>query len=117
MAENGWVRVASADDLKPGHIAQVFVDEEPVALACVDGEFLATHDICSHEYAEMHDGWIEGDEIECPLHGSRFSMRTGQVRNLPATQPIDVYEVKVDGGDVYVRAPHSRGSSPDNPPV
>ena len=100
-----WVRVATAADLKEGHITSVEVDGEPVCLGNVGGEYLAIHDVCSHEYVELHEGWLEGDEVECPQHGSRFSMRTGAVRGLPATRPVPAYEVKVEGGEVYVRGP------------
>ena len=100
-----WVRVAGTGDLKPGQITRVEVDDEPVCLANVEGEFLAIHDVCSHEYVELHEGWLEGEEVECPQHGSRFSMRTGAVRGLPATRPVPAYETKVEGGDVYVRGP------------
>lgn len=100
---SGWTRVASVDDVAPGEVRQVLVDEEPVCLAHVDGEFLATSDICSHEYVLLSGGWLEKDEIECPQHGSKFNMRTGEVINLPATQPIPVYDVKVEGPDIFVR--------------
>ena len=100
-----WVRVGAVDDIKPGDVIQVEVDDEPVVVANTGSEFLATTDICSHEYVLLHDGWLEGETIECPQHGSKFDMRTGEVLNPPATQPILVYEVKVDGTDVYVRGP------------
>ncbi len=98
-----WVRVARVEDVKPGSVIQVEVDGEPVALANTGEEFLATTDICSHDYVLLHDGWLEDDEIECPQHGSRFNMRTGKVLNPPATQPIVAYQTKVEGRDVYVR--------------
>ena len=100
-----WTRVASTSDLKPGRMIQVTVDDEPVCLArTAVAEFLATSDICSHEYVLLHDGFLEGDEVECPEHGSMFSMRTGEVLNLPATQPIGAYDVKVEGEDIYLKA-------------
>lgn len=98
-----WTKVADAADLKPGDVKQVHAGEEPLCLANVEGEFLATTDICSHEYVSLSEGWLEDDEIECPQHGSKFSMRTGEVRNAPATQPITVYDVKVESDEVYVR--------------
>jgi 3-phenylpropionate/trans-cinnamate dioxygenase ferredoxin subunit len=100
-----WIRVASVSDVKPGNVIQVEVDDEPVALANTGDEFLATSDICSHEYVELSQGWVEGDEIECPQHGSMFNMRTGEVLNPPATQPIPTYEVRVEGQDVYLKGP------------
>ena len=102
---SGWVKVATVGDVKPGEIARVEVGGEPVCLGNVGGEMLAICDICSHEYVELHEGWLEGDEVECPQHGSRFSMRTGAVRGLPATRPVPAYEVKVEGEDVYLRGP------------
>lgn len=98
-----WTRAASVQDVKPGEVIQVTVGDELVVLGNVDGEFLAVSDVCSHEFVLLHDGWLEGDTIECPQHGSKFSMRTGEVRNLPATQPIPVYEVRVEGDDVFLR--------------
>jgi 3-phenylpropionate/trans-cinnamate dioxygenase ferredoxin subunit len=98
-----WERVGAVGDVKPGQVVQVTAGGEPVALGNVDGELLAIGDICSHEYVELHGGWLEGDEIECPQHGSKFSMRTGAPRGLPATRPVPAYEVKVEDGDIYVR--------------
>lgn len=98
-----WTRVANIDDLKPGDVTQVHLGDEPLCLANVEGEFLATSDICSHEYVNLSEGWLEGDEIECPQHGSMFSMRTGEVRNPPATQPIAVYDVKVESNEIFVK--------------
>ncbi len=101
-----WTRVAAAGDLKPGDVKQVHAGGDPLCLANVEGEFLATTDICSHEYVNLSEGWLENDEIECPQHGSKFSMRTGQVLNAPATQPIAVYEVRVEDDAIYVRPRH-----------
>lgn len=100
-----WVRVASVDDIKPGQVVQVTLGREPLCLGNVDGQLLAIHDICSHEYVELHEGWLEGDCVECPQHGSRFSMRTGEPSGFPATKPVPAYEVNVVGNDVYVRGP------------
>lgn len=98
-----WVRVAAEGDVKPGSVIQVEVDGEPVALANTGDELLATSNVCSHDYVMLHEGWLEGDELECPQHGSKFNMRTGKVLGPPATQPIAPYEVKVEGHEVYAR--------------
>lgn len=67
-----------------------------------DGIF-ATENSCSHEYSELSEGMIIGEDVYCPKHGSRFDIRTGAVRDLPATRPVKTYEVKVEDGIVYVR--------------
>lgn len=95
-------------DIKAGAVKQVEYMQEPIALANVDGEFLAVSDICSHEYVLLSEGWLEDDEIECPQHGSKFSMRTGEVRNLPATQPVPAFEVKVEQDEIFIRGPKAR---------
>ncbi len=100
-----WVRVAEVSDVKPGGVIQVHVDDEPVALANVEGELLAVGDICSHEYFLLSDGWVEGDQIECSKHGSMFDLRTGEAKNLPAIHPVPVYEVKVEGDEVFLKGP------------
>lgn len=103
-----WVKVTTVDAVKAGTVVQVEVEGEPVCLANTGEEFLATSDICSHDYVELHDGWLEDDEIECPQHGSRFNMRSGKVLNPPATQSIAPYETKVEGQNVFVRGPMER---------
>jgi len=105
VGSDDWVRVGSAGDVKPGQVTRVVVGKDPVCLGNVDGELLAINDICSHEYVELHEGWLEGEEVECPQHGSKFSMRTGAVRGLPAIRPVPAYEVKIEDGDIYVRGP------------
>ncbi|MGH9195177.1 MAG: non-heme iron oxygenase ferredoxin subunit [Acidimicrobiia bacterium] len=105
MSDDNWTRVASASDVKPGNVIMVTLGDDPIALAHVDDELLAIGDVCSHEYVLLHDGFVDGDEIECPEHGSKFSLRTGAVRGLPATQPVAAYEVKVEGDDVFLRGP------------
>ena len=102
-APDGWTRVASVKDVPAGEPVGVMVGNEPVVLASVDGELLAASDVCTHEYVLMHDGWLEGELIECPQHGSQFDLRTGKPCALPATQPLPLYEVRVEGDDVYVR--------------
>ena len=99
----GWTRVASAGDLAPGELRGVQVDGEPVVLANVEGDLLAASAVCTHEYVLMHEGWLDGELLECPEHGSQFDLRTGRACGLPATKPLPLYEVRVEGDDVYVR--------------
>jgi 3-phenylpropionate/trans-cinnamate dioxygenase ferredoxin subunit len=100
---DGWVRVAAVSDVPDGEPLGVEAGKEPVLLARVDGDILAVSNVCTHEYVLMDEGWLEGDRIECPQHGSQFDLRTGKACSLPATQPLPVYDVRVDGDDVYVK--------------
>lgn len=67
-----------------------------------DGEFHAVSDICSHGQVSLSDGEIVDDTIECWLHGSSFDLRTGEPLALPATRPIPVYPLTIDGERVLV---------------
>lgn len=90
-------------DLDPGE-SMTLPGEAKVALhRSEDGEFFATADSCSHEEWSLgEDSDIEGDEVVCPLHMARFSLRTGAALCFPATIALQTYAVEVDGEDVYV---------------
>jgi 3-phenylpropionate/trans-cinnamate dioxygenase ferredoxin subunit len=96
-------RVCSVSDVPTDGAIHVDVDGTPVAVvnAC-DGEFFAIHDVCSHADVPLSEGDIEGCTLECWLHGSRFDLRTGEPTGLPATAPVPVYAVKIEGDDVLV---------------
>jgi 3-phenylpropionate/trans-cinnamate dioxygenase ferredoxin component len=79
-----------------------------------DGELFAIDDTCTHQDASLADGWLEGDEIECPLHASRFSLRTGHVDAPPAKRPVRTHEVIV-GADGMINVIPS-DASPNLPP-
>ena len=67
-----------------------------------DDEFFAVDDTCTHQDASLADGWLEGCQVECPLHASRFDLRTGAVDALPAKTPIRTHTVSLIGDDVFV---------------
>jgi nitrite reductase/ring-hydroxylating ferredoxin subunit len=99
--ERRWYLVAKTSDLNPGEVMYVEVGSDPVALINLEGEYFALSDICTHEEASLSDGEIYGDEIECPLHGGAFEIRTGLPANFPVVVPVETYEVKVEGDDVF----------------
>ena len=69
------------------------------------GEYHATDNICTHEYAQLSDGWLEDGCIECPLHAARFDVRTGKALCAPAEQDLDVFETRVEGDDLLLKMP------------
>jgi nitrite reductase/ring-hydroxylating ferredoxin subunit len=75
---------------------------DPIAVFNVDGEFYAIDDTCTHQDASLADGWLEGCQIECPLHASSFDLRTGAVSGPPAKVPVRTHGVVVRDGVVYV---------------
>ncbi len=101
MADH-FVTVAKADFLQPGELMYVEVDDEPVCLINLDGELHAINDYCTHEDASLSDGTIDGDEIECPLHGGSFNIRTGDPTSFPVALATEKYSVRIVGDDVQV---------------
>jgi len=82
----------------------------PVAVVRAGGEVFALHDVCSHEEVPLSEGEIYDCTVECWLHGSCFDLRTGDPTGPPATVPVPVYPVKIEGDDVYVALPASQTS-------
>ena len=104
MPEAGWTRVASVSDVAEGQMHAVRVGEREIALYHLpDGTFHATDNICSHEYAQLTDGWLENGCVECPLHAARFDVKSDKALCAPAETDLDVFEIKVDGGDLLVK--------------
>jgi 3-phenylpropionate/trans-cinnamate dioxygenase ferredoxin subunit len=105
MAER--VRVAAVDDLQPGSAKRVDVEGHRLCLVRIADDFYAIGDECSHADYPLSEGevWPDECEIECPQHGSTFSLTTGEPQSLPATRPVPAYAVHVDGRDVFVELP------------
>ena len=95
------IRVCPLAELPPGEATRV-VAHVPVAVFNADGELFAIDDTCTHQDASLSEGWLEGCLIECPLHASRFDLRTGRVDAPPAKRPVRTHRVDVVDGTVYV---------------
>ncbi len=98
-----WHRVASLDELEDREPFPVDLEGEEIAIILMDGEVYAINNVCTHEYACLSDGYIEEDRIVCQLHLAEFHIPTGKVVEEPADGPLEVYQVALDGNDVYVQ--------------
>ena len=101
MAE--WVNVAPAEELTPGSWQTVDVDGTQIAVFNVNGEYYAIEDVCTHDGGILSGGTVEGDEVECPRHGARFSITSGEALSPPAYDPVPTFPVRVEQGMVQVR--------------
>lgn len=99
---SNFVKVASVDDIPNGEALQVETNGLTLAIVRANGDVYCVQDVCTHEQAFLSEGFCEGHEIECPLHGSIFDVRTGEVKSLPATEPLKTYPVKIEDGSVLV---------------
>jgi len=96
-------RICSLSELVQDEARRFEVDG--VAIAVVldsNGEVHAIGDTCTHGDISLSEGFVDGDTLECWAHGSAFSLRTGKPLNLPAYEPVPVFQVTIDGDDVYV---------------
>jgi nitrite reductase/ring-hydroxylating ferredoxin subunit len=89
-------------EVADGAIVGVDIDGRRLCVARVDGTVFAVDTRCSHAAADLHDGELEGFEVECPWHGARFDIRTGEVVLGPARRPVRTYPVRMSGDGVEV---------------
>ena len=99
-----FVKVASASDIPPGEMLIVEVGDEEIAIANLDGDFVAFQNACTHRAGPLGEGILTGDVVECPFHGGQFNVRTGACVAPPPTEPLKTYAVQVDAGDISVSA-------------
>lgn len=101
------VRVCSAGDVKAGTAVRFEVAGQPLCVVRIEEHWYVIGDRCSHGNYSLSEGEVSEDdrEIECPKHGSIFSLGTGEPQSLPATKPVPVYMVRIDGDDVIVTLP------------
>lgn len=102
MAEN-WFDAAAVADVPEGDVIGVRVGGKEIALYEVEGEVFATDNICTHGHARMSDGFLEGREIECPLHQGKFDVCSGQALCAPLTENIKTYAVRIENMRVMLK--------------
>jgi 3-phenylpropionate/trans-cinnamate dioxygenase ferredoxin component len=97
-------RVCAVGDLSDGGAARFLVDGQPVAVVRLGDDWYAIGDTCTHQKISLAEGEVhpESREIECWKHGSCFSLETGRPSSLPATRPVPIFTVSVQGDDVLV---------------
>lgn len=89
-------------DIPSGHCRQVIIDDDPIAVFNLNGEFYAIADVCSHAHAYLSEGQILDCKVVCPLHGAEFDIKTGKALKMPAVAPVQTYPVRVDGDDLVL---------------
>lgn len=104
------VVLARVDDVPEDDVIGVIVRGVPIAIYSVGGAFHASDDICNHGQARLSEGFLDGDVIECPLHGGCFNVVSGAPCAPPVTEDMKVYDVVVDNGEIILRDPAQLGS-------
>src|SRR5919112_1478253 len=112
LSEEDFVKVADTNDIQPSQMKEVEVNGQNICVVNVEGKYYAIGSICTHGGGPLADGTLEGYEVECPWHNSKFDVRTGEVTSPPANEPEPSYEVKVDGNDILIKRQSKSKSSP-----
>jgi naphthalene 1,2-dioxygenase ferredoxin component len=102
MSNTEWLEAAAVDDVPEDDVIGIIVAGRDMALYNAGGEIFATDNICTHGHARLCEGFLDGHEIECPLHQGKFDVRTGQPTCAPVTEAIRSYPVKIEGGRVFL---------------
>jgi nitrite reductase/ring-hydroxylating ferredoxin subunit len=97
-----WVKVANVGEVAEAEANSFTVGTRVIAVANLGGDLHAFDDLCSHQQCSLSEGDIDDTMIECPCHGSRFDITTGEAVGGPATDPLDVFKVREQDGELQV---------------
>jgi len=97
-----WIQAAKIGDLPEGQVRVVEAKGRRLALSHTKDGYYAVEDLCTHDNGPLGEGTLWEEEIECPRHGARFNVKTGQAVTLPAILPVKTFPVKVTGGEIFV---------------
>ncbi len=97
-----WINVAPVSELSEGGRKVVFTDIGPIAVFNLAGKLFAIEDVCTHDGGELASGTLDGDQIICPRHGSRFCIRTGKVLSPPAYEDVETFPTRIENEIIQV---------------
>jgi|SRR3989344_649326 len=96
-------KIGNKNEIENGSMKTFTVNGKQIAIANIDDQFFAIDDVCSHAECSLGEGFLDGNTVICPCHGSTFDVSNGKVLSLPATQNVGSYPVKVEGDDILVQ--------------
>jgi 3-phenylpropionate/trans-cinnamate dioxygenase ferredoxin component len=97
-----WERACRSDEVTADEPKAVTIKGREIGIFRVDDRLYAIDNVCSHEYAYLTKGFVEGTVVECPLHQAKFCLKTGQCLQAPAIEPLATFQVQEEGGQVSV---------------
>lgn len=103
MTEPSWIDATDEDSVPDDDVVGVIVAGRDIALYKVEGSVYATDNICTHGHARLCDGFLDGYEIECPLHQGKFDVRDGKGTCAPITEDVRSYPVRIESGRVFLQ--------------
>jgi nitrite reductase/ring-hydroxylating ferredoxin subunit len=100
---NDWIYVGTRSELLPGEFKVVWDGDTAIAVYNIDGDLYAVEDVCTHDGGELAGGPLHGFEVECPRHGARFDLRSGEVTCPPAYEPVARFPVREEHGGIWTK--------------
>jgi naphthalene 1,2-dioxygenase system ferredoxin subunit len=97
-----WLKILSVSDLPDDDVIAVNAGDAGIAVYHVAGEVFATDNVCTHGHARLCDGFLDGYEIECPLHQGKFDVRSGKALCEPLASDVQTFPIKIEDGHVFV---------------
>jgi nitrite reductase/ring-hydroxylating ferredoxin subunit len=97
-----WIPIASTADCPGGQGNPFEVQGRHIAVFNLEGRFFATSNVCTHQFALMSDGYVEGEYIECPMHQGRFHIPTGCPQGVPVSEPLQTYPLRIQDGRIEI---------------
>ena len=94
------IKICDLSEIPNGSIKKFEINDDEITICNINNQIFAINDNCSHDEASLQEGFIDGYEIECPMHGAKFDIRTGEVTCLPAVSPIKTYNIKINNGAI-----------------
>ena len=94
------IKICDLSEIPNGSIKKFEINDEEITICNINNQIFAINNNCSHDEASLQEGFIDGYEIECPMHGAKFDIRTGEVTCLPAVSPIKTYNIKINNGAI-----------------
>ena len=107
QAKIEFISIGSVDEIREGERLFIEIDENPIMILNIAGNYYAIGDVCSHDGGPVGEGNLEGFEIICTRHGARFDVRTGKVLALPAFVDIPAYPVRVVADQIEIGIPNT----------
>lgn len=106
MNMDEFIKVATISEIPVGGRKLVEIDDVRIALFNLDGAIYAIEDVCTHDGGPLVEGEIVNEcQVECPRHGARFDIRTGAAVSFPAFEATNIYDVRIEGDDIYLEPP------------
>lgn len=100
-----WIKIGLVSTFEEKQPIIHHFEYETAVIWCIDGEFHAIEDRCSHDDGPLADGKIEGCAISCPRHGAKFDIRTGKALTMPAVENVNAYSLKIEDDVLWIQSP------------